>query len=57
MTSSYESTELPAGQMGLPSVSGPAKLDPDLVVFVEALARYGARIDHEAELWEAKRLH
>jgi hypothetical protein len=32
---------------GLPGIPEPAKLDPDLIAFVEALARYAARRDHE----------
>jgi hypothetical protein len=31
----------------LPGIPEPAKLDPDLIAFVEALARYAARRDHE----------
>jgi len=38
-----------APQKGLPRDSDPAKLDPDLIAFVEALARYQARKDHEAQ--------
>jgi hypothetical protein len=38
-----------APQRGLPRNSDPAKLDPDLLAFVEALARYQARKDHEAQ--------
>lgn len=34
----------------LPRHSGAGKLDPDVVAFVEALARYAARKDHEAQL-------
>jgi len=41
-------TREPAPGKGLPGNSDPAKLDPDLVAFVEALARYAARRDHEA---------
>jgi hypothetical protein len=37
-----------APQEGLSGSPEPAKLDPDLVAFVEALARYAARRDHEA---------
>jgi hypothetical protein len=37
-----------AAPQGLPRPPGLAKLDPDAVAFVEALARYAARKDHEA---------
>jgi hypothetical protein len=40
---------------GLPKPLSSAKLDPDLVAFVEALARYAARKDHEAETRKASR--
>lgn len=33
----------------LPGPHGQRKLDPDVVAFIEALARYQARIDHEAQ--------
>lgn len=33
----------------LPRHSEAGKLDPDVVAFVEALARYSARKDHEAQ--------
>lgn len=43
----------PAGVLanlrGLPRPSGRDRLDPDLVAFVEALARYAARQDYEAQ--------
>lgn len=39
---------LPA-RKGLPQPSSTAKLDPDVLAFVEALARYAARKDHEAQ--------
>jgi hypothetical protein len=38
-----------AGLQGLPKSNGWGKLDPDVLAFVEALARYAARRDHEAE--------
>ena len=41
-------TRKSAPRQGLPANSDHAKLDPDLVAFVEALARYAARRDHEA---------
>ena len=34
---------------GLPRRNGRGRLDPDVVAFVEALARYAARQDHEAQ--------
>lgn len=34
---------------GLPAPRGQGKLDPDVLAFVEALARYAARKDHEAQ--------
>ena len=33
----------------LPGQPGQRKLDPDIVAFIEALARYAARKDHEAQ--------
>jgi hypothetical protein len=50
-------TELSVPRTGLPAASGPAKLDPDVVAFVEALARYAARKDHEAHLKGPGRLN
>lgn len=38
-----------AARKGLTPRSSPAKLDPDVLAFVEALARYAARKDHEAQ--------
>jgi hypothetical protein len=38
-----------AALQGLPGRNGRDKLDPDVVAFVEALARYAARKDHEAQ--------
>jgi hypothetical protein len=37
------------GPRPLPATPGRGKLDPDVVEFVEALARYAARKDHEAQ--------
>lgn len=37
------------GPQPLPATPGKGKLDPDVVAFVEALARYAARKDHEAQ--------
>lgn len=38
-----------AARKGLTRPSRPATLDPDVLAFVEALARYAARKDHEAQ--------
>jgi len=40
---------------GLPIPARGGKLDPDVLAFVEALARFTARKDHEAELKRASR--
>jgi hypothetical protein len=42
-----------AAPQGLPRRGGRGKLDPDMVAFVEALARYAARRDHEAQSGES----
>ena len=41
-------TPVSAPRKDLPGESLPAKLDPDVIAFIEALARYAARKDHEA---------
>lgn len=40
---------VPPAPKGLPRANGRDKLDPDVLAFVEALARYAARRDHEAQ--------
>jgi hypothetical protein len=46
-----------AAPQGLPRRNGRDKLDPDVVEFVQALARYAARKDHEAQSRGLTELH
>jgi hypothetical protein len=54
---SCESTGALANLRGLPRSSDQDNLDPDVVAFVQALAKYAARQDHEAQSRSPKELN